>query len=131
MGKKDYDKSLATLQTKLNKLQNEHDKLVKIVDKNDKDLANESKQIKKKMDEWSFQIVQAKCTSGNQRWVGECTANCPNGYKLVSGGCETSSEGWHLRQSMKVNNGWKCRVRNSHGSGAYNGAVTGYAYCIK
>jgi len=38
---------------------------------------------------FGYQIVEAQC-GGNQNW---CTATCPTGKKVISGGCHTSSGG--------------------------------------
>jgi len=62
-----------------------------------------------------------------------CTATCPGGSRVVSGGCYQNVDGGTSMDqifSMKNGNGWRCTV--SAGTGPIGGiqTVVGEAYCL-
>ncbi len=81
------------------------------------------------------------CQGGIGGVSSECIAECPAGYDVTGGGCESDSANevmpWKVVRSSPVYNasaqwsGWSCRMNRDHDSGIANKTAHGYAICVR
>ena len=92
-----------------------------------------SLKLQQRLDSLTHHLTEIICThETDQKNKGNCTANCPDGYIIITGGCETTNAYWYIQVSKKSGNGWFCKGRVDFGATQVSyGKVNAYAYCMK
>lgn len=76
--------------------------------------------------------VTATCSGGVGYDMSACTAHCPAGTTLISGGCGSDNErAWKVGASRPVGNGWHCNTSEDYAARQYYRTTTGYALCAR